>query len=400
MARSRDLLAKDIADRLSNVRRAMHVRSYDALIVFGDNKVRGSLRYLTDYFPDRAGWVSLTATETYVFEGAAFVVSRNGEGVLLCDPGLTPSREVMAEKVVAGGFAASKEVGLSAPCLAGILKDWGARTIGIETWDRFPAALFRDLERSLPGAEFLRSTIVEELRLVKSPLEMEIMTNGARIGDAAHEAVVAALHRGTPTELELIRIAEAIMRNSDPVYEDSVSLSPSLICSGSPIAGALLHHPRGWKKVQRGDLVHWDITSQHEGYGIDTSRTKMLGRPNDVQARAYKAVLAIFDEVLKQAKPGVPAVNLVTLAVAVAKDFGFEFWGPFLGHGVGLDLHERPDLVREATPLQAGMVLAIEPRLALDETALVGVEDMVVVTESGGRSLNRFEKEPLEMSGG
>src|SRR6202022_1475339 len=99
-----------------------------------------------------------------------------------------------------------------------------------------------------------------------------------------------------------------------------------------------LHHPRGWKKIERGDVVHWDITSQYEGYAIDTSRTKAVGRPSDVQARAYRTVLAIFAEVLKAAKPGVPAVNLVTLAADTATEMGFDFWGPFLGHGTGLEI--------------------------------------------------------------
>lgn len=394
------LMQQEIKQRLASVCAAMRGRSYDALIVYGDNKVRGSLRYLTDYFPDRAGWVSLSATETYLFEGAAFVLSKEGEGVLLCDPGLTPSKEVFADRVVTGGFAASKEVGLSALCLQGLLSDWKVRTVAIETWDRFPAPLFLDLAKSLPNVQFGKSTIIEELRLVKSPLEMELITRGARVGDAAHQAVVEALRKGTVTELELIRLAESVMRNADPVYEDMVSLSPSLICSGFPIAGSLLHHPRGWKRIEAGDVVHWDITSQYEGYAIDTSRTKVLGRASELQARAYRAVLAIFSEVLKAAKPGIPAVDLVTLAVDVAKERGFEFWGPFLGHGAGLETHERPDLVREATPLQANMVLAIEPRLALGEMYLVGVEDLVVVTESGGVSLNRFEKEPLEVSVG
>jgi Xaa-Pro aminopeptidase len=394
------LMQQEIRRRLSRVREVMREKSFDALIVYGNNKVRGSLRYLTDYFPDRAGWVSLSATETYLFEGAAFVLSKEGEGVLLCDPGLTPSKEVFADTVITGGFAASKEVGLSASYLEGLLKDWKARNVGIETWDRFPAPLYLELAQSLPKAEFGKSTIVEELRLVKSPLELEIMTRGARIGDTAHDAVAGALRKGSVTELELIRLAESVMRNADPVYEDMVSLSPSLICSGFPIAGSLLHHPRGWKRIEPGDVVHWDITSQYEGYAIDTSRTKAIGRPTDEQARAYQAVLAIFGEVLKAAKPGVPAVQLVTLAVDVARERGFEFWGPFLGHGAGMDLHERPDLVREATLLKANMVLAVEPRLALDEMYLVGVEDMVVVTEAGGVSLNRFEKEPLEISAG
>ena len=74
------LMQQEIRRRLARVRAAMREKSYDALIVYGDNKVRGSLRYLTDYFPDRAGWVSLGATETYLFEGAAFVLSKEGEG--------------------------------------------------------------------------------------------------------------------------------------------------------------------------------------------------------------------------------------------------------------------------------------------------------------------------------
>lgn len=396
----RSVMQQEIKRRIAAAVAVMREKSYDALIVYGDNKVRGSLRYLTDYFPDRAGWVSLGPTETYIFEGAACVLSPGGETVLLFDPGLTPSKEVFADRVVARGFAASKEVGLSASYLQRLLTDWNARTVGIETWDRFPAPLYLDLVKGLPKTVFVKSTIVEEMRLVKSPLELDLMSRGARIGDAAHAAVLETLRREGTTELELIRVAESVMRNADPVYEDMVSLSPSLICSGSPVSGSLLHHPRGWKRLEPGDVIHWDITSQHEGYAIDTSRTKVLGRPTELQRSAYQAVLAIFGRVLSAAKPGVPAVDLVRLAVDVARDHGFEFWGPFLGHGAGLDLHERPDLVREATPLQANMVLAIEPRLALGETYLVGVEDMVVVTESGGVSLNRFEKEPLGLGDG
>ena len=390
-------LRNEIAQRLGRVQAKMREQPYDALIVYGDNKVRGSLRYLTDYFPDRAGWVSLSATETYLFEGAAFVLSSGGEGVLLCDPGLTPSKEVVAGTVVTGGFAASKDIGLSASYVRRLLTEWNARNVGIETWDRFPAPLYLDLVKALPKTAFGKSTIVEELRLVKSPLELELMARGARVGDRAHAAVVKTLRQGTPTELELIRVAESVMRNADPVYEDMVSLSPSLICSGGAVAGSLLHHPRGGKRLEHGDVVHWDITSQHEGYAIDTSRTKALGRSTDAQRRAYQTVLTIFDEVLKAARPGVPAVDLVTLAVDVAREHGYDFWGPFLGHGAGLDLHERPDLVREATPLAANMVLAVEPRLALGDHYLLGVEDMVVVTESGGVSLNGFEKEPFEI---
>ena len=78
------LKQKEIGKRLARVRTATRQKSYDALIVYGDNKVRGSLRYLTECFPDRAGWVSLGPTETYLFEGAAFVLSKDGEGLQVC----------------------------------------------------------------------------------------------------------------------------------------------------------------------------------------------------------------------------------------------------------------------------------------------------------------------------
>jgi hypothetical protein len=68
------LMQKEISERLARVRTATRQKSYDALIVYGDNKAQGSLRYPTDYFPDRAGWVSLGPTETYLFEGGGLRV--------------------------------------------------------------------------------------------------------------------------------------------------------------------------------------------------------------------------------------------------------------------------------------------------------------------------------------
>ena len=69
----------------------------------------------------------------------------------------------------------------------------------------------------------------------------------------------------------------------------------------------------------------------------------------------------------------------------------------FLGHGLGWDIHERPDMGVEELPLQENMVLAVEPRIAVDDTYLFGNDDMVHVTSEGGVSLTRFPKEPLEI---
>ena len=76
--------------------------------------------------------------------------------------------------------------------------------------------------------------------------------------------------------------------------------------------------------------------------------------------------------------------------------WSLKLWGRFLGHGVGIDVHERPDMGIEELPLAENMTLAIEPRIQIGDY-LVGHEDVVLVTPDGGESLNQFPKQPLEI---
>src|SRR5690606_18356253 len=99
MTVSMSALRSEIAIRVSNTKRLMEERGYDALIVYGSNKVSGSLRYLTDYFPDRAGWISLSKTETRIVEGAVAFLTPKGETALLVDPGLMPTREICVDRI-------------------------------------------------------------------------------------------------------------------------------------------------------------------------------------------------------------------------------------------------------------------------------------------------------------
>jgi Xaa-Pro aminopeptidase len=396
MATSRDILCKEIESRVERTREMMRRRGYDALIVFGDNKVCGSLRYLTDYFPDRAGWISLGPHETYLFEGGAFVLPLRGEPALLLDPGLMPAKEICVKNVMAGGFSIKKGDGLSGKNIAQLAE--GAQRIGVESYDRFPLPIYLELKESLPNTSFERSTVVEELRMIKSPFEVEMMRKAAGVGDAGSQAVFEALKKGPGSnELTLIRTAEHVMRIADPIYEDGCTGSPSLICSGTSVRGSMLHLPDPDKRIQKGDAVHWDIALRYEGYPIDTSRTRVMGEATDEQKRAYDVSLQMHEAVLRAAKPGVKARDLVVLADRVAREGGFTLWDSFLGHGLGLDTHERPDLVVEETPLAANMVLAIEPRVSLKDKYLLGNEDMVLITEDGGAPLTKFPKGPLEI---
>jgi Xaa-Pro aminopeptidase len=392
-------LRQEIDKRVRHAKELMAERSYDALVVYGSNKVSGSLRYLTDYFPDRAGWISLSGTDTAIVEGAAAVLTMKGEPALLVDPGLMPTREICIDRVIGGdGFAAKLGDGLSLHNLKSIISEAGSniRRVGIETYDKFPAPLLLGLMKDFPKTEFVRSTIVEELRLVKSPFDIDMMRRAARIADLGHQTFFNALTQGIgKTELELIRATERAMRDADPMYEDSCSSSPSLICSGHPVAGTLLHSPSATKRIEPGDIVHWDICMRYEGYPVDSSRTRAVGKVHDEHRRCYDAVLEIHREIIAGAKPGVLASDLVLLASRIAEKHGYRLWNRFIGHGLGWDIHECPDMGTEELPLAANMVLAVEPRLTCDDIYLLGNEDMVLVTPHGGVALTEFPKEPL-----
>ena len=394
-------LREEVNKRVNNTKALMSKRGYDALIVYGSNKISGSLRYLTDYFPDRAGWISLSGTDTALVEGAAAILTDKGETALLVDPGLMPTREICVDRVIGGdGFAAKLGDGLSIKNLVSTISEAGSvRRVGIETYDKFPAPLLLGLMEKFPKVEFVRSTVVEDLRLIKSSYDLDMMRRAAGVADLGHRTFFDALVTGVGrNELEMIRLTEHAMRSADPMYEDSCSSSPSLICSGHAIAGTLLHSPSPNKRIEKGDIVHWDICMRYEGYPVDSSRTRALGKVADKHRRCYDSIMAIHREIVAAARPGVLASDLTKLASEHAEKDGYKLWNRFIGHGLGWDIHERPDMGTEETPLAENMVLAIEPRLTCDDIYLLGNEDMVLVTQAGGVALTEFPKEPLEIA--
>lgn len=233
--------------------------------------------------------------------------------------------------------------------------------------------------------------------MVKSEYEIGILRKAAAVGDRGHEVMVKALTSGKPkSEQELMREVEYTIRRLDPIYEDSCSAGPGMICSGPAVGNSLLYPPQPDRRVGKGDVIHWDIAMRHRGYTVDTSRTRVVGKATARQKRAFEAVSNVMNEVMSALKPGLKASELVDLAVKVARSNGYELWDRFLGHGTGLDGHERPDMGREETPFAPGMIMAIEPRL-VEGDRIFGIENTVLVTTSRAEALNRFPAGPLEL---
>jgi Xaa-Pro aminopeptidase len=373
------------------------------LVVYGNSKINGSVRYLSGYWPDRGGWLAVgpQRSDIRIFDGATLVVPQAGEAVLVFDKGQLLDREACTKRTTTSGFGGElAEDPPVARAIASILTDAGAaERVGIETWDKFPAPMYLELKDALPAAEIVPSTVVEELALIKSPWEIDIFRQAAKIGDEGHRAFEEALRDGLgKSELELIRMAESVMREANPIYEEPSPISPSLISSGRVGRLGLLHVPLGDKPISRGDAVNWDLAMRYHGYPVDTSRTRVMGKATPTQVDAYGAALAMSREVIAAVRPGVEVQDLVRLADDVAKDFGYELWDRFLGHGLGLDVHGRPDMGLESMALQENMLITVEPRIAVDDTWLFGNEEMVLVTASGCEVLTSYPTEPLELA--
>jgi Xaa-Pro aminopeptidase len=393
-----DPVPREVARRVADVQSRLREDGLDALIVYGNTKASGGLRYLTNYYVDRTGWVSLgpSRDDIFIFDGAGVVVPAQGDPVLLVEPGMFVDVEPVTEDWRAGGLTPHGADGLTSEGVAAVLREMSATShVGIENWDRLPAPLYLGLTEVLPSTDFSSSTVVEEVRLIKSAYEIEMFRMCGEVADAGHASFVEALRDGRKSELELVRAADGAMRAMNPTYEDAVPASPSKICSGTNILGNMLHAPLPDKLVQAGDIVNWDVCARYMGYCIDTSRTRCVGEPTQKQAEAYDVVLEMSRAVRDAARPGAVTTDLVQLAKDIARDGGYQLWENFLGHGIGLDTHERPDMGVEKMTLRENMVITVEPRIVVDDGYLLGNEDMVLVTPDGGRPFGSYPREPL-----
>lgn len=153
------------------------------------------------------------------------------------------------------------------------------------------------------------------------------------------------------------------------------------------------------KTWTRGEPLALDIGFVVDGYQTDKTQLYWAGNVESIPdhaRRAHDLCIEIQNTAAQMAKPGVTPEELYLYSVSEAEKQGFAegFMGlgdnkvPFLGHGIGLNVDEYPALARKFTqPLEAGMVLALEPKVGIEGVGMVGVENTFEVTESGGRSI-------------
>jgi Xaa-Pro aminopeptidase len=249
------------------------------------------------------------------------------------------------------------------------------------------------MRAALPGAEqSLASGVIGELRMRKSPEEVDALRRAGQAIDRVHARMGEFLRPGR-TEREAGReIAAAIL--------DEGHATVDFVIVGSGPNGASPHHEVGDRVLEAGDPVVVDIGgTTPEGYCSDCTRMYTLGAPpaefTDYFAVLHEAQLAAC----AQAGPGVTAESVDAAArdVIAAAGFGHAFVHR-TGHGIGVETHEEPYIVEgNATLLEAGMAFSIEPGIYLSGRHGARIEDIVVATPEGIERLNVTDRQYVEL---
>ncbi|MHB8690847.1 MAG: M24 family metallopeptidase [Solirubrobacteraceae bacterium] len=230
--------------------------------------------------------------------------------------------------------------------------------------------------------------LVERLRVVKEPAEIEAIAAATALADAALTQILAEGLVGR-TEREVAIALEQAMRSRGaqrPSFD-------SIVAGGAH--GALPHaHPRD-VPIKRGELVVIDWGAQLDGYCSDCTRTVAAGPLSDPEAAAvYGIVLAAQLAALDAVRAGISGKDADSVARDAITAAGHgEHFGHGLGHGVGLEVHEGPRLSQRSTDdLQAGSIATVEPGIYLPGRFGVRIEDLVVVRDDGCEILTSLPK--------
>ncbi|MDH2430637.1 Xaa-Pro peptidase family protein [Sphaerisporangium sp. TRM90804] len=240
---------------------------------------------------------------------------------------------------------------------------------------------FRDV---LPEArQLLAGSVLRDLRMTKSPAEVDALREAGAAIDAVH-ALVPGLLKAGRTEREVGRdIAEAIVAAGHETVDFVI------VASGPN--GASPHHELSQRVIQAGDPVVVDIGGRMpSGYCSDSTRTYSVGEPPADFAAYYEILRRAQDAACAAVRPGVSCESVDAAAREVITEAGYgEYFIHRTGHGIGLETHEEPYIVAGNTePLVPGHAFSVEPGVYLPGRHGARIEDIVVCTPSGAERLN------------
>jgi methionyl aminopeptidase len=230
--------------------------------------------------------------------------------------------------------------------------------------------------------------------ICKSETELKLMRKAGRIVAETHQLLAKSIQPGITTK-ELDQIAEDYIHSQGAIPSfKGYNGFPGSICAS--VNDELVHGIPGQRKLNEGDIISIDIGAQYQGYHGDSAWTYPVGKVSESAQKLLEVTEKSLYAGLELAKPD---VRLFTISHAIQKcieDEGFSVVREYVGHGIGADLHEEPQIPNYGLPergprLRQGMVLAIEPMVNVGERFVKTLEDNWTVVTVDGSLCSHFE---------
>jgi Xaa-Pro dipeptidase len=267
--------------------------------------------------------------------------------------------------------------------IAASLADRNLRSGRIGIDEALPFTFYDHLRSVAPGFEFVSADPVTiACRARKSSHELELMRLACDATFDVYRQIFASIKEGM-SEQDISRLVTAGFAKMD-------LRGGALVLLGA--SAALPHGTKQPQKLKEGDVILIDGGCTIEGYDSDVTRTGILGKPTEKILRAYDAVRKAQDATLDSARAGKLSGSVDDAARAVITSAGFgpdyKFFTHRVGHGIGLDGHEHPYLVRASkTILESGMTFSNEPGIYIPGEFGIRCEDDMVITADGPAQL-------------
>ncbi len=387
-----------LAQRRQTLNRNLKKDGLDALLITSDVNVS----YLTGFTGDSSYYVS-TAKNSIIVSDDRFEEQLREE----CPDIYNAERDKDKERPFPLDVHIRPHNKTTLEAAAEVLNKTGARSVGVEG-NRLTLADLETLKDLAPKLTFVPvANLVESLRVVKDPSEIEHIREAVRVAERAFRMFTATL-READTEKDMVDAMETYVRRAG----GRKTAFPPIVAVGE--RGALPHAPPTSRQLGEGSklLVDWgadliyksDITrTMRSPFGTAPTRRNKMERVGYDFDRIYEVVLEAQNAALATLRHGVPAKEVDAAARKVISGAKFkddpdlklgEYFTHGLGHGIGLETHEAPRIRANSDDiLEAGMVVTIEPGVYIPGWGGVRIEDDVLITRDGCTLLTTLPRE-------
>jgi len=354
-----DFQKEEYQRRVQKVRKQLRTLNVQGLIVVGVENVR----YLTG-FSGHDSWALVLPRNVVLLTDSRYTEQAKGECV---------NFRVVERK---GGLAKEAEKIIS--------KLKGITALGVE--DSCSVSLLKGIRKVLSAKIKPVNGIVENVRSIKTESEIKLIRKASRIAFDAMDWALKQLKIGM-TERQLAALYEYKLSDfgAKPGFETIAAFGPN---------GSRNHHQPGSRKLKKVDTILLDFGANYQGYTSDITRCFAVGKVMPFFKKVYGAVVRSQRNAIETIAAGVKGCDVDAAARAVIKEAELPVFGHGTGHGLGLEVHERPGLsaANKKVILKPGHVVTVEPGVYLPGKLGVRLEDDVLVTDQGPKILSRNKR--------